>query len=74
MLNIPVDYNGVKEIVTMKNFLNINMDGKLIVNVLLPPLIGGYKIFTYKVCLKQTQGIKDFEAQMLNLEPLNFKL
>ncbi|KAJ8719327.1 hypothetical protein PYW08_011502 [Mythimna loreyi] len=44
-----VDYNGVKEVVTMEYFLNIDMKGKLILNVILPPLEEGYQLYTYKL-------------------------
>ncbi|KAJ8719329.1 hypothetical protein PYW08_011504 [Mythimna loreyi] len=44
-----MDHNEVKEIVTMPDFLKLNMKGKIIVNVLLPPLTSAYKLFTYKL-------------------------
>ncbi|KAH9639141.1 hypothetical protein HF086_018209 [Spodoptera exigua] len=44
-----VDYHGKEQIVTMNKFLELNMQGKIIVNVLLPPLSKSHKLFTYKL-------------------------
>ncbi|XP_047533997.1 xanthine dehydrogenase/oxidase-like isoform X1 [Vanessa atalanta] len=44
--------DGVTKTVTMENFLNENMRGKIILNVLLPPLNTAYKLVTYKVSAK----------------------
>lgn len=43
------DITGAAITVTMDTFLKINMTGKIILNVLLPPLSNEYKFFSYKV-------------------------
>lgn len=42
---------GVTKVVTLESFLAENMIGKLILNVLIPPLSRENRLVTYKVCL-----------------------
>ncbi|XP_026741880.1 aldehyde oxidase 1-like [Trichoplusia ni] len=43
------DYKGKQEVVTMQHFLTIDMKGKVIINIMLPPLNNTYKLYTYKL-------------------------
>lgn len=38
-----------KNVVTMQEFLNVDMTGKIILNILCPPLSEDYNLVTYKV-------------------------
>ncbi|CAB3227915.1 unnamed protein product [Arctia plantaginis] len=44
-----VNLNAVTQIVTMQKFLQLNMKGSIILNVLLPPLNSKYKLVTFKI-------------------------
>ncbi|XP_063894693.1 xanthine dehydrogenase/oxidase [Helicoverpa armigera] len=44
-----MDINGTSQTVTMEAFLKLDMSGKVIVNVMLPPLSNEYKFFSYKL-------------------------
>lgn len=37
------------QVFSMQHFLNVNMRGKVILNILIPPFSDEYKIKTYKV-------------------------
>lgn len=42
-------FSGVKYMVTMQQFLQMDMKGMVILNVLLPPFSQDYQLVTYKV-------------------------
>ncbi|XP_075977356.1 xanthine dehydrogenase-like [Anticarsia gemmatalis] len=44
-----VRYKNVKQTVTMQQFLNQNMKGVIILNIMLPPLNDEYKLVTFKI-------------------------
>ncbi|XP_022827163.1 xanthine dehydrogenase 1-like [Spodoptera litura] len=44
-----VDYHGKRQTVTMNKFLEIDMKGKVILDILLPPLSKSHKLYTYKL-------------------------
>lgn len=50
------DFNS-RKVVTMQEFLKMDMKGKIIKNVILPPLNDKHKIVTFKVSLKHFQNI-----------------
>lgn len=47
-----VDKDGSENVYTMQDFLKLDMNGKILFNVLLPPLSDEYKLVTYKVKYK----------------------
>ncbi|XP_026741742.1 xanthine dehydrogenase/oxidase-like [Trichoplusia ni] len=44
-----VDFHGARLTVTMEHFLRVDMTGKVIINVLLPPMSDSHKLYTYKL-------------------------
>lgn len=49
IFNFSVDLSKEKKILTMQEFLQENMNGKIILNVILPPLNSCCKVVTFKV-------------------------
>lgn len=46
---ISVYQQQMTQVFSLQHFLNVNMRGKIILNILIPPFSDEYKIKTYKV-------------------------